>query len=208
MSGIKVTPLRQPNGTTCVHTCISMVTGLSFFSLMERLGDKDGIPFEAVIPVLVEQKIYPIKTTGDRHPFFEPGVYIAGVVSLNSTGRTHCVVIEASTSGYKVHDPNKGRDGMLYYKDEDIVSGKMECTDVYFLDTKILKDLRPLFDRHSDRVPTHYCIGCGARWIDNICSWSLWSESCGDCCDMELMGEQILPIPGVDPKNVTNGVGN
>lgn len=43
--------------------------------------------------------------------------------------------------------------------------------------------------------PTHECMVCGALWVcwpDG--SWSLWSESCGKCCDSMPMGAQIRPV--------------
>ncbi len=46
---------------------------------------------------------------------------------------------------------------------------------------------------------THRCKTCGALWAyhapernyQTIASWSLKSDSCGECCDNKEMGEQI-----------------
>jgi hypothetical protein len=48
--------------------------------------------------------------------------------------------------------------------------------------------------------PTHRCKVCGALWIklppNPLGGWSLWSRSCGPCCDNVEMGEQIEPLDG------------
>jgi hypothetical protein len=48
------------------------------------------------------------------------------------------------------------------------------------------------------REPTHRCKVCGALWVKlpptPLGGWSLWSRSCGPCCDNAEMGEQIEPI--------------
>lgn len=44
------------------------------------------------------------------------------------------------------------------------------------------------------RVPTHRCRICSALWISYPDSWSLWSQSCGKCCDNAAMGDQIEPL--------------
>ena len=52
-----------------------------------------------------------------------------------------------------------------------------------------------------DRTPTHRCKICGALWIffsktDSWpeASWSLYSPSCGQCCDNAPMGDQIVDL--------------
>ena len=45
-------------------------------------------------------------------------------------------------------------------------------------------------------LPTHRCKVCGALWKEwDDGSWSLRSERCGSCCDNEVMGNQIEPLP-------------
>lgn len=41
------------------------------------------------------------------------------------------------------------------------------------------------------RTPTHRCKTCGAFWVEFMDSWSLFSGSCGWCCDNVAMGDQI-----------------
>lgn len=49
-------------------------------------------------------------------------------------------------------------------------------------------------------LPTHVCIVCYALWImfkdedGEDRAWSLWSSSCGPCCDNVHMGEQIKRV--------------
>lgn len=43
----------------------------------------------------------------------------------------------------------------------------------------------------NKRFPTHRCKVCGAYWIEYPDSWSLFSITCGKCCDNVAMGDQI-----------------
>lgn len=53
--------------------------------------------------------------------------------------------------------------------------------------------------------PTHQCKICGALWIyypkttDWEGSWSLYSLSCSQCCDVAAMGEQIVDLNNIVP---------
>lgn len=56
-------------------------------------------------------------------------------------------------------------------------------------------------------MPSHKCVVCGAMWrywragdLASIKedSWSLQSNTCGQCCDNVPMGEQIMPIKRKD----------
>lgn len=55
------------------------------------------------------------------------------------------------------------------------------------------------------RIPTHRCKVCKAFWIlwpdtaEDEGSWSLFSRECGACCDNAPMGEQIEPLPNLQP---------
>lgn len=59
-------------------------------------------------------------------------------------------------------------------------------------------------------MPSHKCAVCGAMWrfyraqdfpghgVKQEDSWSLCSNTCGQCCDNVAMGEQIVPIKRKD----------
>lgn len=138
---IVVTPLQQPNDVTCVHTCLAMVTGESVEALMERFGNR-GLSFDSKATVLVEHGIWPVNTTFQGHPFDFCGIYLVGTCSLNWPGKMHCVVVEADGDGYRVHDPNKGREGKKYYRDEDVMSGTLSRCEVFYLDTSTLRMMK------------------------------------------------------------------
>lgn len=132
--------VQQPSSFTCVHACLAMVTGEDVHGLVERFGDH-GLSFHEKATVLVEHKIWPVNTTFQGHPFDTCGVYLVGTCSLNLPGKMHCVVVEASGDGYTVYDPNEGREGMDYYKDEDIMSGRLSRCEVFYLDTITLRKM-------------------------------------------------------------------
>lgn len=52
------------------------------------------------------------------------------------------------------------------------------------------------FGEHLSQIPNHQCRECGALWLRYVGSleWSLCSPACGQCCDNEVMGEQIVPL--------------
>lgn len=135
-----IAPQMQPNDHTCVHTCLAMITGVPVEKLVERFGD-EAIGFDQAATVLVEHGIFPIKTTDCPHPFMFEGAYMVACCSKNFAGLSHQLVVEASREGYVVHDPQKGRDGKLYWTGEDIMSGEMSKTEVLWLDYDILKDM-------------------------------------------------------------------
>lgn len=138
---ITVTPLTQPTPNTCAHTCLAMVTGESIDSLIERFGDR-GICWSDDALILVENGIFPVKITGDGHPFPYQGVYIVSTPSLNKPGKLHAVVVEANEDGYVVHDPNSGREGVEAYGSDAIMGGDLARVTVTYLDTEILRGMK------------------------------------------------------------------
>lgn len=138
MRELTVTHVQQPSDVTCVHSCLSMITGIPVADLVERFGNR-GLAVDSKFTVLVEHGIWPVNTTFQSHPFDFCGVYIVGTCSLNRPGDMHCVVVEADGDGYRVHDPNKGREGKDWYRDEDVMSGRLSRCEVYYLDTYMLR---------------------------------------------------------------------
>jgi len=131
---------QQPNDWTCVHTCLSMVTGTPVEELLERFGDH-AIGFDEMATVFVEHGIFPEFTTNQHHPFDRCGVYFVAAPSLNLPGKLHQVVVEASEDGYIVHDPQAGREGKRWYRNEDVVSGDLARAEVIYLDTFTLRKM-------------------------------------------------------------------
>lgn len=132
--------VQQPTPVTCVHACLAMVTGEDVQSLIDRFGNH-GLSFDEKATVLVENKLWPVNTTFQGHPFDTCGTYLVGTCSLNLPGQMHCVVVEADSDGYRVHDPNKGREGKDYYQDEDVMSGRLSRCEVYYLDKMVLRKM-------------------------------------------------------------------
>lgn len=140
MKALEVTPLQQPNDVTCVHTCLAMLFDVTVDELMERFG-YHGLSFDEKATVLVENKVFPVITTTERHPLREEGVYFVGTGSLNHPGKMHCVLVKVKDAKYHVYDPNQGREGKQAYVAEDIVSGKLYLADVTFCDLRILRKM-------------------------------------------------------------------
>ncbi|MDX1816074.1 MAG: hypothetical protein R3180_00035 [Marinobacter sp.] len=153
MSDMHITTLQQPNDHTCVHTCLAMITGKPVDQLISRFGDK-AIGFYEIATVLVEHRLFPVYTTEQQHPFYASGVYLVAAPSLNRPGLLHQLVIEAGPDGYIVHDPQAGREGKDFYRNEDIQSGRISRAEVLYLDPDILAGMtdRPVHS-HNSHVP-------------------------------------------------------
>lgn len=113
---IKVQPVQQPTANSCVHACLSMVTGVPVEDLIKRFGDR-GLGDMEEATVLTEHGILPVEQSGiGRDRFDVSGVYLVTVPSLNYPGKNHRTVW--ATDGdekFVLHDPNAGRAGVAAY---------------------------------------------------------------------------------------------
>lgn len=126
--------VRQPTSATCVHACLSMVTGIPVADLIARFGDSE-LDFRQEATVLTENGIYPVPEPlclGDR--LKRPGVYFLTVPSLNHPGAAHRVVCRIGETA-RIIDPNRGNKGKKYYPAGAIFSRRRLCqyNEVVFL---------------------------------------------------------------------------
>lgn len=143
MSDIKFKFVQQPTPRTCVHACLSMVTGVPVESLIERFGDT-GLLFECEVVVLIENGIFP-DTRYHSAPVYEQGFYLVTAPSLNRAGELHRVVVEVNKDDdFIVHDPNTGRSGVRSYPPNAMHGGEpgMYIIGSVGLDTSMLRRLR------------------------------------------------------------------
>ncbi len=108
---IQVQFVQQTSRNTCVHACLSMVTGLPIEGLVGRFGDK-GLSFDEEAVVLTELGILPVPKAGLASDLFpEQGVYLVTVPSLNFPGLNHRVVwmSDPGSGNFILLDPNEGR---------------------------------------------------------------------------------------------------
>lgn len=123
MSAIKFQFVQQPTPRTCVHACLSMVTGVPVQELIDRFGDR-GLAIECEVAVLIENGIFPDMRFYIA-PSFDKGFYLATAPSLNIPGGLHRVVVEVNEDyDFVVHDPNTGRDGVKAYPPNAIEGGE------------------------------------------------------------------------------------
>lgn len=138
MREIEVSHVQQPTAHTCVHACLSMVTGVPIEEYIERFGD-NGLSFEEETVALVEDSIFPVRMPSDApHEFPNTGVYFVSVPSLNMAGYLHRVVVTASEEGYEVFDPNYHKEGKRFYIDIT----DMARTKITYLCTKTLEKMQ------------------------------------------------------------------
>ena len=126
--------LRQPTSSTCVHTCIAMVSGKSVAVVRkdaaEMFGpgaESRGMGLQHEFAMLTRYKVdYNYILFGQLR---FPGLYMASVPSLNLEGRMHRVVIdmrydyEADDYNREVLDPQKGT-GKRYYEFDKVKGRK------------------------------------------------------------------------------------
>ncbi len=111
---IQVQHVQQPSPVTCVHACLSMVTGIPVNDLLDRFGNH-ALDLETKITVLSEMGIHTTPVEGRITPQIPPGVYFATFPSLNKTGKTHLCVIQCDGNEAQIFDPNEGREGVKHY---------------------------------------------------------------------------------------------
>lgn len=115
---IQVELVTQPTPHTCVHACLSMVTGIPIADLVARFGEGHGLSVEEEITVLTEMGILPVAMPEQLgHWICGAGVYFVTTPSVNLMGSTHRVVIEQAIEDddweLRVFDPNTGREGVV-----------------------------------------------------------------------------------------------
>lgn len=112
---IRVKHVTQPTRYSCVHACLSMVTGVPVMELIERLGE-GGLGSDDEAMILTENGILPI-CLPDFTPHLMPyvGTYFATVPSINLEGTNHLVVVSLEDDKWVLYDPNEGREGRKSY---------------------------------------------------------------------------------------------
>lgn len=117
MSDIEIHLVTQPTAHTCVHACLSMVTGLPIGTLTDRFGEGHGLSSEEEITVLTEMGILPVAMPEQLGHWHSAGVYLVTTPSINLLGSTHRVVVQQALEDddwvLRVFDPNVGREGVL-----------------------------------------------------------------------------------------------
>lgn len=115
---LSVIHVTQPTPFSCAHACLSMVTGIPVEEIIARW--KRPISFIETVTVLSEEGIMAVPfVPGYMYPFSDDGVYLTTVPSLNRSGVTHSVLVEYYQDEVSVHDPNKGREGILFYTEDN-----------------------------------------------------------------------------------------
>ena len=107
MSRIKVQLIKQPTKHSCVHACLSMVTGIPVINILERFGER-ALDTHRELTVLTEMGICPVPLPNSTEPLMTLGnVFFVTVPSLNLVGRNHAIVVETSNDGdVIVYDPS------------------------------------------------------------------------------------------------------
>jgi len=132
---MKLELVKQPTATTCVHACLSMLSGIAVEDIVKDLGDS-GVASDR------EHKWY--RDNGYEPIYIEPhkkfdfkrdGVYLATVPSLNKIGGTHRIVILADSEAgcmFKVFDPNRGKARKYYYSISALEDGACMISDLVY----------------------------------------------------------------------------
>lgn len=129
---IQINFISQPTDVTCVHACLSMVTGILVEELVKRFGNK-GLSCEEEIVVLTEMGIFPQQISLFGNTLFpEDGIYMASVPSINKIGYSHRILFVIIEDNWDVIDPNKDRiDKKIYTK--DMIEDTFSYYDVIYL---------------------------------------------------------------------------
>lgn len=115
--------ITQPTQSSCVHACLSMVTGIPVQIILEQLSEPN--PPNAYIPWLVRNNILP---TFERN-FLFGNLCLVDIASLNYLGTLHMVVVDArcdKQEDIKVFDPQEGNDKVYLERDSLLEMGSFE----------------------------------------------------------------------------------
>jgi hypothetical protein len=124
---IKIKHVTQPTPHSCVHACLSMVTGLSVHDLIARFSDDDGLDYPKTATVLTEMGIMPVSMPAiTPHTMPICGAYFVSVPSLNLPGRSHQVVVNLEGEKWVLYDPNDGYDGRKFYARDSMMTGEVK----------------------------------------------------------------------------------
>ena len=107
--------LQQPDGTTCMATCLAMILDMDLDQCIALYHDKLYSQDFWFDDILDEHNIPYTYGHPARRRLHEGYVYLATVPSLNNIGGNHQVVIDYRDDEYMVLDPNIGRHGVLEY---------------------------------------------------------------------------------------------
>lgn len=107
ISRIQVQMIKQPTKQSCVHACLSMVTGIPVGHIIKRFGSRPLSKNDELI-VLTEMGIYPITLPVSVQPLMVLGnIFMVTVPSLNIKGGNHAVVVEVTQDmDINVYDPS------------------------------------------------------------------------------------------------------
>lgn len=132
----KIVFQQQPTGTSCVHTCLSMLTGIPVEKIIEEMGP-EGQTFIAETNFLLRHGYFPVRLMNDPiigWGFPRTGLYLLTVASLNTVGAQHRILVEVDNNYNEiVYDPNEGKEGKKFYKDSDGMIG-FNIIDIFYLD--------------------------------------------------------------------------
>ena len=131
MLGHRIIETQQPTDHSCVHACISMVTGVPVEDIIDEYSLEDE-------GMALDQEHVVVDTLGYFHITYHAPVVLQGrvflvtVPSMNIVGNFHRIVIDARVpDNPHVYDPNKGRKGKLCYNNSDIGKiGWLEVTEI------------------------------------------------------------------------------
>lgn len=108
---------QQPDGQTCMATCLAMLLDMDTAECVARYHDKLYSQDFWFDDILDEHNIPYEYGHPARGKLYQGHVYLATVPSLNNAGGTHQIVIDYSHDEYVVLDPNIGRDVKEYAED-------------------------------------------------------------------------------------------
>lgn len=153
--GIEVRFVQQPTPVSCVHACLSMVTGVPVRELIDRFGNH-GLSNEEQATVLTEMGIVPIPVpqSGGAHPMPYGGANFITVPSLNIAGATHLCVLEYQNDRWVLFDPNYGRKGKRHYSRKALYSNRQEFSYsevTYLHPLRLHRGTEERLDRYAKR---------------------------------------------------------
>lgn len=111
-----ITHQTQPCNTSCMSTCLAMVTNKPAQDVINQYHEKYRSKCTSIRSMLDSLGVpFTSFDTADHVVLGDVGVYMVTVPSLNIVAGNHQILIEVRDFDYLVHDPVQGREGRYYY---------------------------------------------------------------------------------------------
>jgi len=132
----------QPTPDSCMSTCIAMLLGLSAEQVIDEFHDDYKNNNKRASSYIQEKGFFCKCLNTEERNLWPDRLYLLVVPSLNIQGGTHSVVADTRNDMFRILDPNNGKEGRKYYREDYHSSDTLEENEVqikgYIIELEVL----------------------------------------------------------------------